>query len=391
MNRTYTTTKGWKIFMYVICGASIAIVFGMFINAIVTKDSIAVFTTVFLVVSGLVILWIMAVKRSKPVVTDDSFTEFGVFRFRQLLFSQIKGFRVIYNSQNNNKRLVLIPAVTSLRKITIGDPSYFNDGNELYEFIQHKFTDLDQVEFNAEVTEIVDDPAIGATEAERQENFAKIKKAASVLNTIGLAITFWLFIYPYPYPLPIYVGLIYPFIVFIFFVRNQHVVTLTESKQRSAYPGLTLAFIMPPLGLMIRALVDYDLIEFSKCLIPVAVLLVVLTIMFFILIDPAKNRAYNLLAAVVFTLVYSYSAIISINCVHDRSNPSEIKARVLDHRISSGKSTSYYLSLSAWGTKQPGEEVTVSKGLYRRVNLGDTVTVFIKKGMLNIPWYFIDK
>jgi hypothetical protein len=97
------------------------------------------------------------------------------------------------------------------------------------------------------------------------------------------------------------------------------------------------------------------------------------------------------MGAVIFSVVFGYGSVVSSNCLFDNVASDLHYARVLDHRISSGKSTSYYLTLSAWGAKPSGEEVSVASDLYYQVSKGDSVTVHIKKGTFNIPWYYITK
>jgi hypothetical protein len=62
-------------------------------------------------------------------------------------------------------------------------------------------------------------------------------------------------------------------------------------------------------------------------------------------------------------------------------------AAVTGQRVSHGRSTSYYLTLSPWGPMTGAFETSVGRRLYNAVNLGDTVEVSLHSGWLHIPWY----
>jgi hypothetical protein len=64
---------------------------------------------------------------------------------------------------------------------------------------------------------------------------------------------------------------------------------------------------------------------------------------------------------------------------------------VLAKRISSGKTTSYYLELGEWGPRDEVADVSVSNSTYKNVEIGEMVNVYLKKGKLNIPWFIIAK
>jgi hypothetical protein len=61
----------------------------------------------------------------------------------------------------------------------------------------------------------------------------------------------------------------------------------------------------------------------------------------------------------LFLFAYSFGTLIHINCYYDNSERKNFQARVLDKRISSGKSTSYYLELSTWGEQKEADEVSI--------------------------------
>jgi hypothetical protein len=391
MKQEYTVGIGWKIFIYVFFGGAAAAISYFFIKALITGDQVAMWTGLF--AGALVVLWlcILSTERTKVIITEDSITCNGTFKSRQLLFSEVKGYRML-SGDKGSKTLVIVSKAVGKRDVKIGDPSYFGHSDEMTGFIYGKFKDIDNEEYEDEVTEILNDPAIGINEDDRAQKLQQVTKTARVFNIVGIVLTLWLFVYPHPYPIPVYIALVYPFAALGFFLKNQGLVTLIDgSKKKSAYPSITSSFILVPVALGLRALLDYDLLNFSKFIVPWAVVAAVLIIGLLLLIRQSKNRSLDIMGAVIFSVVFGYGSVVSSNCLFDNVASDLHYARVLDHRISSGKSTSYYLTLSAWGAKPSGEEVSVASDLYYQVSKGDSVTVHIKKGTFNIPWYYITK
>ena len=75
--------------------------------------------------------------------------------------------------------------------------------------------------------------------------------------------------------------------------------------------------------------------------------------------------------------------------MYDESNPETFQSKVLDKRISSGKTTTYYLKLTAWGGQTESDDVSVSEELYNYLEVDDNVNIYLKKGQLDIPWFIV--
>ncbi len=87
---------------------------------------------------------------------------------------------------------------------------------------------------------------------------------------------------------------------------------------------------------------------------------------------------------------YGFGTTVNINSVFDKSTPQVYEATVLSQRKSSGKHTSYYLTVSPWidgMTEQ--KEVSVGSTVYKSVNEGDVVLIRLHDGKLGIPWFSV--
>ena len=63
---------------------------------------------------------------------------------------------------------------------------------------------------------------------------------------------------------------------------------------------------------------------------------------------------------------------------------------VVDKSASGTKRTTYHLKVAPWGNHTENENITVTQSQYNSTEIGQTVKVDYKKGLLNIPWYYIE-
>lgn len=166
-----------------------------------------------------------------------------------------------------------------------------------------------------------------------------------------------------------------------------------DEKNGSAYPSVIYAFIYPSLGLMLRAVLDYDIFDYSNVWLTTTI--ITLAFLFLLLIKQKeitfkKKVDYLTVSSLaLFLFAYSFGTVIHTNCYYDNSEPKCFTAKVIDKRISSGKSTSYYLELSTWGQQDEIDEVSVGKGLFNRIEVGDEVNIYFRNGKLAIPWFIV--
>jgi hypothetical protein len=387
MEQEFIVKKGWRIFGYVFCTIVIAILLYFLVNAIVSGKDILLWFALNIGSVSLFGYCLIAIYRSKIVLTRDGIIEYQAFKEKVLLFSEIKGFRA------RGPKIVLEPSDTSKSKMVVGDFNYTINGHQLAEFLINKFKNLDESDYNEELSEAFNDPAIGENVVDREQRIKDVRKVARFLNVGGLFIFFWLLLYPlFPhfYFLPIILGLLYPLVVILYFLTHQQIVTLLDSGKKSVHPSLTMALYLAVGGLGLRLILQYQALNATDCIVPTALLAVVLALLFILLLGPSKARVSNLWVGLFFCIVYAIACTGMVNCAFDWSRPTQYKAKVLERSITTGKSTTYYLKLGAWGPRKESEDESVPKSVYYSVKKGDLVTVYLKRGFLNIPWYFVE-
>lgn len=226
----------------------------------------------------------------------------------------------------------------------------------------------------------------------------KAKTLSSYLNNIGLLLCLWLFIYPYPYKILISISLLYPFVALYAYYKYKGIITLEDddnSKADPKHPTLLSALVMPAFGITLRMLIDYDPVFFKDCIWPVVFIFIAL---FFIILLIQRSLSYKIrfwskanAAVLIFLIAFSYGSCLATNCLYDNSVPKIYRATVLDKHSSHGKRTTYYLKLDRWGARNEPEDVSVSESQYNETSRNQVVHVNVKKGTLNIPWFYVEQ
>lgn len=387
--KEYTLHTGWKIFLYLFITALLAAGAYLIYSAAADKNW-------WLLVIGIALIAIstyfyLEIKTSKIILNNDGIKRVGYFSSRELLLPYIEGYTVV-----QGKRLTIKPVNKSDKKISLADYTYFADAGEIWRWVTMNCRDLDAELQQAELNEIRNDNSFGFTGEERLAELKRLKRFCSYFNYAGGALCFWLFAYPRPYDYAILTGLLWPLVVLFVFYFKRDVVTLNSSdnKKEAVYPSLSTALILPPLGLLVRVLIDFNLMHFADVLLPGGVAAVVFAALFFVILINAREKARSnkttWLSAAAFILLYCFTAPVVINCNFDYGAPVVYTARVVSQRVSTGKHTSYNLTLSKWGSKE-SEEVEVNQSLYDEVKTGDSVHVNLKPGVLKMPWFYVSR
>jgi hypothetical protein len=387
MNREFTYSTGTKIAAYIF---GVLFITGgcYFFYEAASDDKNEWFYSIIGLVMILMAVYVpLNSLRKKITITDELITLQGTFKTKSLVFKNAKGFRT-------EKDVIMIdPIDKSFPMIYISDSSYISDNYTMKSMIRRKLINLDNKIYQESLDELLNDKEIGLNRAERRNKLIQTEKFASYLNKGGIVISLWLLIYPHPYDVVLSITIVYPFLIVYFFSKHKAIVTLSD-ENGSAYPSLNSALLLPTGVLVIKALSQYDMVKFTDCLVPCCVIFLIALAPFLLLIgwhDLSGKNKMSWLYAIIFALLFSYGATICINCNYDYSVSKKYKVKVLDQYSSSGKQTTYHLTVSAWGTGNKPEDLSVYHGLYSKVKKGDRVTVYVKKGLLHIPWFFVDE
>lgn len=214
--------------------------------------------------------------------------------------------------------------------------------------------------------------------------------------SIGLCIWFWF--YPHPYKYLFAVVLCLPIIGLILNGLSRpslaSLVSISNQKGEDKY-DLADFIEFPGLVILIRVLIDYEFESFYSIIkvgtVGFAILLLILMATHKLVDSSNKNRSLIYLTVIGNIAIYSYAATYGVNCVFDNSEPKVYQAKVIDKSISRGRRhTTYYLKVEPWGHHRDAEKISVAPSQYRETEIGQTVSIDYKEGLLNIPWYYVE-
>lgn len=162
----------------------------------------------------------------------------------------------------------------------------------------------------------------------------------------------------------------------------------SDSKQDGSY-DISIGFLISLLFLFLISFFAYQIFSYKNLWLIIGIATLVMTTIICLtgLNRLRDNIRLQIIGVFIISLMYCFSGMMIINCEFDNSPPKIYNATVLDHRVETGKHTSYLLMLSKWGPMDERKEEDISKTLYKQVSIGGTVKVYFKKGLFNAPWY----
>ncbi len=389
MSYQFRIARGWRIFVYIstpiLTAFFILLAFlPLFEKATNWRLYLLLFLPLSIFMSLLFISALLDTIKAKLVIEHDKIIQHGFFRTKELPFFCIKGYTV------DNYIIRIFPTEKGLPKIKVSQ--YTERLEELEEMLSQRIVNLDKENLRIEEDEIRNNEALGITEKEREDRLRQARKACKVLNNIGFAAGLWLIIYPTPYNIASGLALLFPLVVLFFIYRFRGIIKMHE-KPGSAYPSLLTAWMMPAMALALRGLLDFQLLSYTQMWLPVILGTLVVCLLLVICSQPfhahRKKWMITIFTYLFLAMVYSYGAFMNLNCFADNSHPQYYTVKVLDKHISSGKQTTYYLKLQSWGPVQKEDEVSVSQDVYNKINTGGRVNIYLKKGLLQVPWLVV--
>jgi hypothetical protein len=351
-----------------------------------SKNAAWLFVPTSISMIAVMVIALIDTSKAKFIIYKNKIVAEGALSTRELMFDEIKGYRIV------DQQIFIESNTTHKKKIKIS--KYFAGTNEIAEWLSENYNDLDQTQVIEETEDILHNDAFGFTKEQREEKLIRARKTATILNWAGGLIAGWAIFYPKPYEYAMLASIAFPIICLAALKYAKGLIRIDERKG-SAYPNIAWAMLSTAIVVCLRAVLNYNIFDHSKMWIPA---IVITAVIFLILIsrttefNAKKAKDYVALCCLaIFMFGYSCGAIIILNCMYDKSVPETFNATILDKRTSSGKTTSYYLRLTPWGTQKESDEVSVSKAFYNSVDDNDKVNIYFRKGQFGIPWFVVKK
>ncbi|MCR8558287.1 hypothetical protein KXD93_11560 [Mucilaginibacter sp. BJC16-A38] len=320
--------------------------------------------------------------KRKVSISDYSIIKSSIWGVKEIPNEDVKGFKI-------GDKAIYIKSISGNARISIRDYTTIENVSELVKCLNERYTNLDEVEYKAELGEILQDQNLGISEEERKQSLNKARQMSMAYNVGGFLLFFLsLLIFKYN-PIVDFIVLIYPLAGVLIMILSKGLIKLI-SKKNSAYYHIFIGMYMAVIVTLIKTIVDYNVYQYSNLWVTVLACSVILILVFYVIsIKKSTNMvAGQFIMAIIISFCYSYGSILKINCTFDKS-PSQLYTPVIiDKHITHGKKDSYYLKLNQWAAR-PVHDTEVGYDLYYRTNIGQHVDVYLRKGFLNIPWFTI--
>jgi hypothetical protein len=248
---------------------------------------------------------------------------------------------------------------------------------------------LDAADFRRSEAEILRDPALGDDVSARADALAKARWVGGVLSAIAVALGAWGYLAPNPSGLVTLLLIVMPWVALgmdaaapgLFAVNNW---------RNDARSNLAAALILPGLVLTVRALTEYDLLEWQLALGASLIIGGTFALLLALADRSVLNSVSRFILVLPFALFYAFGAVAQANVWLDVSPPTIEQVAVVGKHGSSGtRRASWYLSLAPWGPRTTPEDVLIARPLYDSVRPGDKVCVTVHPGALSISWFSV--
>ena len=320
---------------------------------------------------------------SRVVLSSDAIEIHDLRPMRRMERADIKGRRQVQTGQYGGTTLVLVPSDPAKKRLKL--PMILAKDDAMTQWIE-TLPDLDKEEQDASVKEILQDLGDAGTTEERLAQLASAKKKAkSLTTTAGIACVAGYFLPGY-IPIVVLLGLLPWWAIFVA-ARSPGLYTLNDHK-KDARAGLGMPLILPGLVLLISAMLDYHVIDWTP--VHFAAAAIALFISFLAAqADKQLLRKKTIFIIAPIMMAYGYGALIDVNAIADRSAPVKYETQVINKRITGGRGSHPELTIGSWNN-QPGGDVAVAMGVYKMVDAGSTVCVFQHEGAFKLAWYYVD-
>ncbi len=389
MHKVFTLAKGWKIFSWIFLPLLMGLFIWLGIWPFVKEDfnlTLALVLSPFSAVLTLLMVYgLLDTARSKLIIKNNQIFGVGVFTTKVLDVKDIKGFKIGENY------LYYIPKTKHQKKIKVS--KYFGNFEYLKAWSERQFVNLDKQAKVDEKRQIFENKAFGNSKEQRKQTYFSAKKITKILNTISWIVALSTMFFPYYLQLQIIACGTLPILGLILYRYHKGLIRLDE-KPNSIYPNITSTLFMPSCVLLIRALSDITVFDYTALWEPFLIVILTLALLIFmgstIKYNFKKWQTYGIFAGLlVFASMYSFGIIMTTNFIFDTSKPQVYQTKVLDKRMSSGKNRSFYLTLEKWGPQTEIDDVSVPKAMYHGKEIGDSAVIYFNQGLYQIPYYMV--
>ena len=379
----YRVSRGWKVFFAVVAVGCVCLA-AMFLFFALARGNAAagmgaillsLFGSAFLLLSAYLLFY---VRRFSVRVNDEAITVEHV----TIRLSDVSGYRII--TSGYVPTVVFLSKNPAVKKLSV--ELAVERRAELFEWIGERLTDVDAAAAAEDLASLIQDDNLGVSTEDKFAYLKRMRNVAKIVNGIAVALALLGVFRPRPYELVIACLAAYPFLALVS-IRLSRGVIRFDTRQKDIHPSVLTGVLAPAGALALRALFDFQILAWGPFWLPFGFLTGLLFLTFLIVHRGIKLTRVSVAASVFFFVIYGYGATVTLNGLRDSAPSSVYPVQVLDKRVSSGKTTSYYLEVSPWGLRDAPNEVEVGSRMYARREVGDSVEIRVHEGILRLRWF----
>ncbi len=197
---------------------------------------------------------LLSILRSKVVLFSDRIRVEGLIVVKEFTRAQLRGWRV---QPTWPATLVLQPKDRALRPAKTA--LMFTIDDQLGAWLD-ALPSLDHEEAETSQKEIQNNSRLGATPNQRSAVYRQAKRRARLLSGIAMVASLWAILYPRPYMTLVLALVALPWIAVVM-LRASHGLLRSDEVRNDAHPNVAVALMFPGLALLLRAVIDFNVIQ----------------------------------------------------------------------------------------------------------------------------------
>ncbi|MFA5951856.1 MAG: DUF1444 family protein [Hyphomicrobium sp.] len=385
--RSYGISTFWKIIVLVVCAAVIAagaagIGYAILVELAAREASIVfVAAPAFMAIAAYAIADIL---KWRVTLEEDAVEVLSLRGVRRLRRSDIKGYR-FRGARGSLRSIILVPADQAQKNLHL--PLMMDLDSAFIPWFS-ALPDLDADDLRESVKEITANPAFGSTRADRMRRLTRAVQIALALNYAVILVTAWALLSPWPYGLSMASLGAFPLIALALVVFSRGLFMI-DAPATYAHANVGTAFYLPGFVLMVRVLLDFNMVNWWPPIVAGAAVSVVLVSIAVAADRRMRRRRWVALVNMLLAGAYGFGATVEANALLDRSQPTVFRSAIIYKEISYGRAKRFKLRLAPWGPLDEPTEATVPKELYDKLETGGSACVLFRRGAFDMPWFIV--
>lgn len=390
--RTYRMSSGYRIFFIIIGPIFIGLSFFVWYSEspeqpinLYGQIYLATMTIFLLCLGGGCLLYVFS-GRPNLTLQPNSIELRGLILTRRLNRIEIRGYRIV-NQGNSLYEIILEPIVDTLKPVKIS--SMIKRDSVLDDWLDG-IPDLDHIAQEQETAELADDPDLGGNPAERLARIDRAYRIAHWLTGLTFIVLIWALVYPRPYGVVIGTLALLPWIAIAMVALWPQLYRL-DAKTEFGRPMLALPLMLPGFMLMLRGVLDFNLLEWQMPVVIGGLVGVGVGAIASFADRGTPLRIGTLFLNLLIMLPYGGGVTLAVNWMFDQAPPQHFPTIVQGKNISQGSKqpTTYSVTLGAWGDRQGANDVNVSKAVFDQIGTRMRVCVKVNRGALRMSYVHI--